>query len=130
MNQSQTVILIIIWAIAAILVRYLLFMYGGLIKLKKSIEQEKEYIEALIKNKKKEVEKLEESLKTTGDFLQSDQNSNPEKMQARINDIDERIARRKESYNDSVERFNYQLQRIPHRYFATMLGYEPKDPFK
>ena len=60
-------------------------------------------------------------LKANESFLQ---------FQARISEIENHIADRREFYNDSVNTFNIRIEQIPDIIIARMLGYTSRELFK
>ena len=60
-------------------------------------------------------------LKANQNFLQ---------LQKRISDIEERIADRREFFNDSVNIYNIRIHQLPDVFVAKLLKLEPKDLFK
>lgn len=60
-------------------------------------------------------------LKANNDFMQ---------LQQRITEIEERIADRREFFNDSVNTYNIRIQQAPEAMIAGMMHLEPHDLFK
>jgi len=61
------------------------------------------------------------NLKADNNFLQ---------LQGRITDLEEKIADRREFYNDSVNTYNIRIQQFPDAIVARMMNYQPHDLFK
>jgi LemA protein len=61
------------------------------------------------------------NLKADNNFLQ---------LQGRITDLEEKIADRREFYNDSVNTYNIRIQQFPDSIVARMMNYQPHDLFK
>jgi len=57
-------------------------------------------------------------------------NENFQQLQDRISAIEERIADRREFYNDSVNTYNIRIDQIPYVFVANMMGYEEKELFE
>lgn len=57
-------------------------------------------------------------------------NENFIQFQARISDLENQIADRREFYNDSVNTFNIRIHQIPANFFANMLHYIDRELFK
>lgn len=57
-------------------------------------------------------------------------NENFQQLQDRISAIEERIADRREFYNDSVNTYNIRIKQIPYVFVANMMGYEQKELFE
>jgi LemA protein len=60
-------------------------------------------------------------LKANNSFLQ---------LQGRITDLEEKIADRREFYNDSVNSYNIRIQQFPDMIIAQMMGFRPHELFK
>jgi len=60
-------------------------------------------------------------LKANQSFLQ---------LQARISDLENQIADRREFYNDTVTTFNTRIQQLPDKFVADGLSYRPAELFK
>ena len=60
-------------------------------------------------------------LKANQSFLQ---------LQARISDLENQIADRREFYNDTVTTFNTRIQQLPDKFVADALSYRPAELFK
>lgn len=60
-------------------------------------------------------------LKANQNFLQ---------LQKRISEIEERIADRREFFNDSVNTYNIRIQQLPDVFLAKLLSYQPRELFK
>jgi len=60
-------------------------------------------------------------LKASDNFIQ---------FQARISEIENYIADRREFYNDSVNTFNIRIEQIPDMFIARLLGYTRRELFK
>lgn len=61
------------------------------------------------------------NLKANNNFLQ---------LQSRITDLEEKIAHRREFYNDSVNTYNIRILQFPDLIVARMMNYQPHDLFK
>lgn len=61
------------------------------------------------------------NLKANNNFLQ---------LQSRITDLEEKIADRREFYNDSVNTYNIRILQFPDLIVARMMNYQPHDLFK
>lgn len=46
-----------------------------------------------------------------------------------ISDLEQRLENRREYYNEAVARYNARLDRFPEKVFASMQGYERREPF-
>ena len=57
-------------------------------------------------------------------------NNNFMQLQKRISEIEERIADRREFFNDSTNTYNIRIQQLPDVFVARMLNFERKDLFK
>src|SRR5579862_5846797 len=60
-------------------------------------------------------------LKANSDFLQ---------LQSRITELEEKIADRREFYNDSVNIYNIRIQQIPDAFIARMVNFQPHGLFQ
>jgi LemA protein len=60
-------------------------------------------------------------LKANRNFLQ---------LQGRITELEEKIADRREFYNDSANTYNIRIQQLPDVFIARMLNFQPHDLFK
>lgn len=60
-------------------------------------------------------------LKANNSFLQ---------LQGRITDLEEKIADRREFYNDSVNNYNIRIQQLPDMIVAQMMKFQPHELFK
>lgn len=60
-------------------------------------------------------------LKANNDFMQ---------LQGRISELEEKIADRREFYNDNVNTYNIRIQQLPDVFIARMLNYQRHDLFK
>jgi LemA protein len=60
-------------------------------------------------------------LKANNDFMQ---------LQARISELEERIADRREFFNDSVNTYNIRIAQIPDLWIAGMMHLQPREMFK
>jgi LemA protein len=60
-------------------------------------------------------------LKANSDFLQ---------LQTRITELEEKIADRREFYNDSVNTYNVRIQQLPDAFIAGMLNFQPHELFR
>ena len=60
-------------------------------------------------------------LKANHNFLQ---------LQGRITELEEKIADRREFYNDSANNYNIRIQQVPDVFVADMLNFQPHDLFK
>jgi len=57
-------------------------------------------------------------------------NQNFLKLQNRISELDDRIADRREFFNDDVNTYNTRIKQIPDLFLANMIGLKPRDMFK
>jgi LemA protein len=57
-------------------------------------------------------------------------NTNFLQLQSRITDLEEKIADRREYYNDSVNTYNVRIQQLPDVFIARMLNLQPHELFK
>jgi LemA protein len=57
-------------------------------------------------------------------------NQNFLKLQNRISELEERIADRREFFNDDVNTYNTRIQQIPDAFLANMMSLKPRDMFK
>jgi LemA protein len=57
-------------------------------------------------------------------------NNNFMQLQNRISELEERLADRREFFNDDVNTYNIRIQQIPDVFLARMMGFERKDLFK
>jgi LemA protein len=57
-------------------------------------------------------------------------NSNFLQLQARITDLEERIADRREFFNDNVNVYNIRIQQFPDMVLASMMNLRPREVFK
>jgi LemA protein len=64
------------------------------------------------------------------DYPELQSSENFQALQGRIADIEERIADRRELYNESVSIFNARIKQIPDILFASMLGYSEREMFE
>lgn len=60
-------------------------------------------------------------LKANNDFMQ---------LQQRITELEEKIADRREFYNDNVNTYNIRIQQVPDVFIARLLNYQRHDLFK
>lgn len=60
-------------------------------------------------------------LKANNDFMQ---------LQGRITELEEKIADRREFYNDDVNTYNIRIQQLPDVFIARLMNYQPHDLFK
>src|SRR5208337_5530063 len=60
-------------------------------------------------------------LKANNDFMQ---------LQSRISELEEKIADRREFFNDDVNTYNIRIQQLPDVFIAGMMGLQRKDLFK
>jgi LemA protein len=57
-------------------------------------------------------------------------NSNFLQLQDRITDLEEKIADRREFYNDNVNTYNIRIQQLPDAFVARMMNLQPHELFK
>ena len=57
-------------------------------------------------------------------------NQNFLKLQNRISELEERIADRREFFNDDVNTYNTRIKQIPDMFLASMMNLKPRDMFK
>jgi LemA protein len=57
-------------------------------------------------------------------------NQNFLKLQNRISELEERIADRREFFNDDVNTYNTRIKQIPDLFLASMMNLKPRDMFK
>lgn len=57
-------------------------------------------------------------------------NNNFMQLQGRITDLEEKIADRREFYNDDVNTYNIRIQQVPDVFIARLMNYQPHDLFK
>jgi LemA protein len=57
-------------------------------------------------------------------------NQNFLKLQNRISELEERIADRREFFNDDVNTYNTRIKQIPDLFLANMMGLKARDMFK
>ena len=57
-------------------------------------------------------------------------NDNFLKLQNRISELEERIADRREFFNDDVNTYNTRIRQIPDLFVASFMGLQPRDMFK
>ena len=57
-------------------------------------------------------------------------NSNFLQLQSRITDLEEKIADRREFYNDSVNTYNIRIQQLPDVLIARLMSFQPHELFK
>lgn len=50
-------------------------------------------------------------------------------LREKISRLEQRLEDRREYYNEAVARYNARLDRFPETVFASMQGYEPREPF-
>jgi LemA protein len=60
-------------------------------------------------------------LKANSSFLQ---------LQSRITDLEEKIADRREFYNDSVNTYNIRIRQLPDLFIARLMSFQPHELFK
>jgi len=60
-------------------------------------------------------------LKANNNFLQ---------LQTRITELEEKIADRREFYNDSANTYNIRIQQLPDAFIARMMNFQPHELFK
>jgi LemA protein len=60
-------------------------------------------------------------LKANNNFLQ---------LQGRITELEEKLADRREFYNDSVNTYNIRIQQVPDAFIARMMNFQPHELFK
>jgi LemA protein len=92
--------------------------------LKASSVHEKAEADTLITGALKSLFAVAESypdLKANQNFLQ---------LQKRISDIEERIADRREFFNDSVNLYNIRIHQLPDVFMAKLLSLQPRELFK
>ena len=56
-------------------------------------------------------------------------NSNFLQLQSRITDLEEKIADRREFYNDSVNSYNIRIQQLPDVFIARLINFQPHELF-
>ena len=64
------------------------------------------------------------------DYPELRSNENFMQLQDRISSVEERIADRRELYNDSVNTYNIRINQIPYNLFANLMGYTEKELFE
>jgi LemA protein len=57
-------------------------------------------------------------------------NQNFLKLQNRISELEERIADRREFFNDDVNTYNTRIKQIPDLFLANIMNLKPRDMFK
>ncbi len=57
-------------------------------------------------------------------------NSNFMQLQQRITELEERIADRREFFNDSVNTYNIRVQQVPEVFLAGLMNLQPREMFK
>jgi LemA protein len=57
-------------------------------------------------------------------------NENFLKLQNRISELEERIADRREFFNDDVNTYNTRMRQIPDVFLANFMGLKPREMFK
>ncbi len=57
-------------------------------------------------------------------------NNNFMQLQGRITELEEKIADRREFYNDDVNTYNIRIQQFPDVFIARMMNYQPHELFK
>jgi LemA protein len=57
-------------------------------------------------------------------------NNNFMQLQARVTDLEEKIADRREYYNDDANTYNIRIQQLPDVFVARFLNYQPHELFK
>ena len=57
-------------------------------------------------------------------------NENFLKLQNRISELEERIADRREFFNDDVNTYNTRIRQLPEVFLANMMGLQPREFFK
>ncbi len=57
-------------------------------------------------------------------------NNNFMQLQNRISELEEKIADRREFYNDDVNTYNIRIQQLPDVFVARLIGLRPRDLFK
>ena len=57
-------------------------------------------------------------------------NTNFLQLQGRITELEEKIADRREFYNDSVNTYNIRIQQLPDVFIARMMNFQPHELFK
>ncbi|HLI33912.1 MAG TPA: LemA family protein [Terriglobia bacterium] len=57
-------------------------------------------------------------------------NSNFMQLQQRITELEERIADRREFFNDSVNTYNIRIQQVPEVFLASLMNLQPREMFK
>lgn len=57
-------------------------------------------------------------------------NQNFLKLQNRISELEERIADRREFFNDDVNTYNTRIKQVPDMFLANMMNLKPRDMFK
>jgi LemA protein len=64
------------------------------------------------------------------DYPELKSSENFQQLQDRISDLEERIADRRELYNEAVTIFNTRIKQIPDVLFASMLNYSERETFE
>ena len=57
-------------------------------------------------------------------------NENFLRLQARISELEERIADRREYFNDDVNTYNTRIRQVPQIFVATLMGLKPREFFR
>ena len=63
-------------------------------------------------------------------YSQLKANENFLKLQMRITELEERIADRREFFNDDVNTYNTRIGQIPYVFVASFMSLKPRDMFK
>jgi LemA protein len=64
------------------------------------------------------------------DYPQLKANQNFLRLQVRISELEERIADRRELFNDDVNTYNTRLAQVPEIFVGTLMGLKPREFFK
>lgn len=72
---------------------------------------------------------LEDVYQLSDDYPELRSHDHFENLRETISDLERRLEDRREYYNEAVARYNARLDRVPETLFASMQGYEPREPF-
>jgi LemA protein len=73
---------------------------------------------------------LDNLMAVAEDYPELKANENFNKLQERISEIEDKIADRREYYNEAVNTFNIRIHQIPYSFIANLLGYADKELFE
>lgn len=73
---------------------------------------------------------LDNLMAVAEDYPDLKANENFQQLQSRVSEIEDKIADRREYYNEAVNTFNIRIHQIPYNVVANQLGYRDKELFE